>query len=371
MRRHPAILLVCSVLAACGSASTSDPGPSGPTLRSLAEGRILIGTAAALSPLQSDPAYAARLTEQYDLVTPENAMKFDQVEPSRGSFTFTSADAIVSFAQAHDMVVRGHCLLWQWQSAWLWNNGNLQPAIAAADLPTILHDHVDTVVRHFKGKVAYWDVVNEALGNTDSTGTLSVENSLANNAWTKYYPLATGEKKYKWIEDAFNIAHAADPDAKLFYNEVGDEGLNGWNYRGKYTYALVQQLLADGVPIHGVGMQMHIDTNGYPLNDNFAAEVKRFTDLGLEVHITEMDVRLLLPAGDAMLAAQKATYKSILTAALANPKVTALVTWGLDDGHSWIPGSGIYPGYGAALPFDDAYNAKPAYYGLLEALQAP
>jgi endo-1,4-beta-xylanase len=369
-------LLASTLLAACGggggSTTTFEP-PAGPTLRSLAEGRILIGTAVAATPewhsdaLHTDAAYAALLADQYNVLVPENVMKFDQVETAKGVFDFTNADAVVTFAQAHDMVVRGHCLLWHQQSGWLWDgNWNIKSPITADQLPGILQNHVHTVVDHFKGKIAYWDVVNEAIEDGLGSGK-TVEESLRDIAWAKYYPRAQGDKKYKWIADAFTYAHAADPDAKLFYNEYGDEGLNGWGHKADYTYNLVKQLLDDGVPVHGVGMQMHIDAGGYPLNDSFAANLKRFTDLGLEVHITELDVRIPTPVTDAGLAAQKAIYKQLLAAALANPKVTAVLTWGLDDGHSWVPG--FYPGFGAALPFDQGYGAKPAFYGLQEALQ--
>jgi endo-1,4-beta-xylanase len=366
--RHLSALLAASLLAACGGGGgggTNPLGPpTGPTLRSLADGRILIGTAVAatpawnVDPLHDDPTYAALVADQFNVIVPENVMKFDQVEPSRGTFRFTDADAVVAFAQAHQQVVRGHCLLWHRQSGWLFDDaGTLVSGVAAADLPAILQEHVTTVVEHFKGQVAYWDVVNEAIADDQAAG-LSVEASLRNAAWARYYPRAAGEKKYKWIEDAFRAAHAADPDAKLFYNEYGDEGLNGWGHKSDYTYALVKQLLADGVPVHGVGMQMHVDTSGYPLNDHFAENVKRFTDLGLEVHVTELDVKVTTGG----LEAQKAVYQGLLEAALANPGVTAFLTWGLDDGHSWLTS-------GSPLPFDASYGAKPAFYGLQAALQ--
>jgi len=367
--RHLPLAVAASLLAACGGGggggTPSFQPPTGPALRDLAEGRILIGTAVAATPewdadpLHTDPTYAALVAEQFNVIVPENVMKFDQVEPSRGTFDFTNADAVVAFAQAHDQVVRGHTLLWHRQSRWLFDDaGNLVSGVAAADLPAILQSHVTTVVDHFKGQVAYWDVVNEAIGDNQVAG-LSVEASLRDAAWAKYYPRAAGEKKYKWIADAFIAAHAADPEAKLFYNEYGDEGLNGWGHKSDYTYNLVKQLQDDGVPIHGVGMQMHVDTGGYPLNDGFAANVKRFTDLGLEVHVTELDVKITSGGYDA----QKAVYKGLLRAALASG-VTAFLTWGLDDGHSWIT-------TGAPLPFDASYGAKPAYYGLQEALQEP
>jgi endo-1,4-beta-xylanase len=365
--------LALLALAACGGGSGTpvvDPptAPTGPTLRSLADGKILVGAAVAVGPLRTDAAYQARLAEQYNVLVPENAMKFDQLETSRDSFFWTDADYIVQFAQDHGMVVRGHCLLWHQQSGWLWDASfNLKSGVLASDLPAILQNHVTKVVTHFQGKVAYWDVVNEAIADNLGTG-LTVEQSIRNDAWAKYYPGG----KLQWIEDAFTFAHAADPDAKLFYNEYGAEGVIGWGNKSAYTLALVQRLIADKVPISGVGLQMHIDAGGYPLNQDFAGEVKKFTDLGLEVHVTELDVRLPVDsqgqASGAALDTQKGIYEGLLSAALANPKATAFLTWGLDDGHSWIPYA--YHGFGAGLPFDASYGAKPAFYGMQEALQA-
>ena len=371
MRLRPlALLSVLAALSACsggsGGTPTFDP-PTGTPLRDLAGDRILVGTAVNVGALRTDAAYRARLAEQYNVLVPENAMKFDQVEPSRDHWFWDDADAIVDFAEANGMAVRGHCLLWHQQSGWLWDgSGNLKAGVLASDLPAILETHVTTVVDHFKGRLATWDVVNEAIADGLTSG-LSVEDSLRTIAWAKYYPGG----KLQWIEDAFTYAHQADPDVKLFYNEYGNEGWNGWGNKSLYTYNLVKRLLADDVPIHGVGLQMHIDAAGYPLNDDFAAEVKRFTDLGLEVHVTELDIRIPAPGGvasEANLKLQAQRYHDLLAASL-DAGVTGFLTWGLDDGHSWIPG--WMAGWGAALPLDAHYDAKPAFYGLQEALTPP
>jgi endo-1,4-beta-xylanase len=366
-----ALLSAVVGLAACGGGGGSgSPGlfdpPTGTPLRDLGSGRILIGTAVAVDPLRNDASYRALLAAQYDILVAENAMKFDQVEPSRGSFFWDDADFLVDFAQSNGMAIRGHNLVWHQQSGWLSSDGtSLKAGISAAELPAILENHVKTLVGRYAGKVAYWDVVNEAIADGLPAGK-TVEGSLRQSFWYTYYPGAT---RLQYIEDAFQWAHQADPSAKLFYNEYGAEGLTGWSNKSDYTYALVQKLLDDGVPIHGVGLQMHIDATGYPLNDHFDLELKRFTDLGLEVHVTEADVRIRLPASDAELATQSDTYQGLLAACLANPGATAFLTWGLDDGHSWVPS--YFSGWGAALPFDQGYGAKPAYYGLQAALQAP
>jgi endo-1,4-beta-xylanase len=360
-------LALAAALAACsGGGSSHLPPPSGTPLRDLTAGRILVGTAVAVDPLRHDPAYQALLAAQYDVLVPENAMKFDQVETSRDHWYWSDADYIVKFAEDHGMVVRGHCLVWHQQSQWAKSSN-------PAELPAILQNHITTEVGRYEGRVRYWDVVNEAIDDgaayaAGQTVSQVLRQTFWLQAWQQVYP---AKPAYQYIEDAFTWANAADPDALLFYNEYGDEGLHSWgdpnNHKADYTYALVQQLLADGVPIHGVGLQMHVDASGYPLNAGFADQVKRLRDLGLEVHVTELDQRLKVPASQAALDQQGQFYEDLLGASL-DAGVGAFLTWGLDDGHSWIPS--FYSGQGAGLPFDAGYGAKPAYYGMQRALEA-
>ena len=371
LAHRTALLILALGLSACNGGDGGDaptPPPDETTLRDLAQGRILVGAAVAIDPLRNDSAYGSLLGAQYDLLVAENAMKFGLIEPSRGTFFWDDADAIVDFAGQHAMAVRGHALVWHSQAGWLSPDGvNLAPGVSAADLPGILENHVRTVVGRYAGKVAYWDVVNEVIADGLAPG-LNVEAALRPSFWARSYP---GASKLQFIEDAFRWAHAADPAARLFYNEYGAEGSN--STKSEYAYALAKRLLDDGVPIHGVGLQMHVDDSGYPLDDGFAAQVKRFTDLGLQVQITEADVRLAVDgagaASPADLQAQAGVYHDLLAACLQNPKVTAFLTWGLDDGHSWIPR--FFAGYGAALPFDASYAPKPAFYALRQALGGP
>jgi uncharacterized protein (TIGR03437 family) len=153
---------------------------------------------------------------------------------------------------------------------------------------------------------------------------------------------------------------------KLFYNDTGGEGLGA---KSDAVYNLVSGLVNKGVPIDGVGLQMHVSVTGAPSAADISANIQRYARLGLEVHITEMDVRIpVSSAGPTStdLLAQADVYNRILGACLANSNCTALLTWGVSDANSWIPGQ--YPGFGAALLFDSTFQAKPAASSLVTSL---
>ena len=298
----------------------------------------LIGTA----------GYARTLGQQMNVVVAENAMKFAATEPGPYQYNFCQGDQVVRFAESNGMKVRGHTLVWQQAlPAWL-TTGKYSPA----DASNILQDHIRTVMGHFKGKVIAWDVVNEAIAYGAPYG-----------AQPSYWLTQMGSS---YVEQAFRWAHDADPSVKLFYNDTGGEGLGA---KSDAVYNLVAALVNRGVPIDGVGLQMHVSLTGAPSPADISANIQRFARLGLEVHITEMDVRLPVTAAGtstADLIAQANVYSGIAGACLANANCTGLLTWGVSDGNSWVPGA--YPGFGAALLFDSQFQAKPAASALVSAL---
>ncbi|MBZ5622738.1 MAG: endo-1,4-beta-xylanase [Acidobacteriia bacterium] len=311
---------------------------TGSALRDLAGQRGFLVGAAVNPSLLSIDAYARTLGGEFNLVVPENAMKFAETEPARDQYNFCAADQIVAFAQANGMKIRGHNLVWQQDlPAWL-TNGKFSSDEAAK----ILQDHIVTVAGRYKGKLIAWDVVNEAIAYGPPY-----------DPQPSYWLTTLGSG---YIDQAFRWAHDADPFAKLFYNDTGGEGLGA---KSDAVYNLVQGLISRGVPIDGVGLQMHTTTTGAPSVDSISANIKRLGALGLEVHITEMDVRVPVPASASDLAAQATVYKNVASACLANSNCTALLTWGVSDANSWIPGA--YPGFGAALLFDQQFQPKPAW----------
>ncbi|MGA2742869.1 MAG: endo-1,4-beta-xylanase [Bryobacteraceae bacterium] len=354
-------------LAACLGISAALAGQT--TLRQAAAPRAIpIGAAASADEygppdLLTVPVYANLLSSQYSMLEPGNAMKWDVTQPTMTTYNFQPGDELVAFAQANKMIVRGHNLCWYQQfPTWL------APYAAAAtttpqDMATLLQNHITAEVTHFAGQVFAWDVVNEAFN--DPTG--SALPTLRDSIWYNQPGIGAGTGT-GYIAQAFQWAHAADPNALLFYNDYNIEEPGP---KFDAVLNMVQQFVSTGVPINGVGFEMHVLLSYYPSATELAQNMQALAALGLQVHITEMDVRLLLDAnGNASasdLQTQAQVYQTILTVCLQQPNCTAFQVWGVSDANSWIPAA--FPGYGAALPFDVNYQPKPAVPALLTAMQ--
>lgn len=305
---------------------------------------IRIGSAVSYSALTNDATYAQILGEQFSSITPENEMKWASVEPQQGVFAFGQADAEVQFAQQHGQRVRGFTLVWNNQLPnWL-TSGTFTPAQLAA----LLKKHIFDEAGHFSGEIWQWDVVNEPF-NGDGT--------LLNTIWEQ----ALGPN---YIADALMWTHQADPEAKLYINEFNIE-FPGPKVDAMYN--LVKSLLAQGVPIDGVGFETHLGLQfGLP---DILPNLQRFAALGLEVSITEMDVRMILPATPALLAQQASWYNTVMQDCIAVRSCVDFTVWEYTDKYSWIPG--FFKGQGAADIYDVNLQPKPAYYSLLNALENP
>ncbi|HEX5482916.1 MAG TPA: endo-1,4-beta-xylanase [Terriglobia bacterium] len=315
---------------------------------------ILVGAAVDPS-LFSQPDYAATLARQFSMVEPENVMKWSTIEPARGQFNFGPGDEVVAFAEAHHMKVRGHNLLWDvYNPAWL-AQGHFTPQ----QLREIMKNHITAEVRHYRGKVFAWDVVNEAI---DSQG------GMKHSIWYDKPGIGMAGQGTAYVAQAFRWAHAADPDALLFYNDYDAEGLNA---KSNAIYKMVKDFKRRGVPINGVGLQMHLMNLKVPAS--IAANISRLTALGLEVHITEMDVALPIDAqgkvaNSADLGKQAQIYRKIATICAQHPACTAFQTWGFTDKYSWIPHF-THEKKGDALLFDANYKPKPDYRAVLGAFR--
>jgi endo-1,4-beta-xylanase len=321
---------------------TTPAVPDADPLRAAASAAGKLVGAAVQSSFLADPRYSTVFDRHFNYVTAEYEMKWDPIEKTRGSADFSGGDAIAAYAAAHGMQLKGHALVWH-QAVPSWVAG-----LSAADLRTELERHIRSVAAHYQGRVLAWDVVNEAI---DDNG-FGLRNSVFRQK------LGDG-----YIADAFRIARQADPQALLFYNDYSGEGLGG---KSDAIYELVRGLLAQGVPIDGVGLQMHIRAGGPPPDASVAANMRRLAALGLRVNISEMDVRVGDIGGGTTvnLNTQKAVYHSIVGVCVAEPACHAVTFWGFTDAHSWI-----YNQYGpdAPLLFDAQYAAKPAFFGVLDA----
>src|SRR5262245_39407554 len=343
--------LAAAVLAlvACGSKSGSTPtSPTTPVtdpdpLRAAASAAGRLVGAAVQSSFLNDPRYSAVFSRHFDYVTAEYEMKWDPIERTRGSEDFSGGDAIAAYAAAHGMQVKGHALVWH-QALPSWVAG-----LSSADLRAEFERHIGSVASHYRGRVVAWDVVNEAVDDT----TFGLRDSV--------FRQKLGDR---YIADAFRLAREADPQALLFYNDYAGEGLGG---KSDAIYELVKGLLAQGVPIDGVGLQMHVRAGAPPADASVAANRRRLAALGLRVELSETAVRVgrLGGATAANLDRQRSIYRSMVAVCVAEPACHAITFWGFTDAHSWI-----YSTFGADAPllFDTQYAPKPAFFGVLDAL---
>jgi endo-1,4-beta-xylanase len=326
------------------------------TLRQAADRAGLLVSAAVRPSVFSEAAYSETLAREFNMVEPEDAMKWAAIRRSPDSFDFREGDEIVTFAHAHGMKVRGHCLVWDHNNPEWLAKGQFTPE----QLSHLLQEHITTVMKHYAGQVFAWDVVNEAL---DENGRFK------DSPWYNQPGIGFAGEDAAYVEQAFRWAHEADPHALLFYNENSGEGLNR---KSDAIYDMVKKFKHHGVPIGGVGLQMHISRLDLDTKA-IAANIKRLTALGLQVHITELDVSLPVDAtGHASaddLLGQASVYRAVVHACLQNPGCTAIQTWGFTDKYSWI-GSHSHGTRGAALPFDSGYKPKPAYDAMIEEIAA-
>jgi endo-1,4-beta-xylanase len=358
------VTAAATIAATASSMAQAEPGgfrPPSDSLRSYASQIGLHLGVAANPEVLADEELAGIAADEFSSITPENEMKWESVEPTRGTYDWSGADEVVEFARAHGQKVRGHTLLWHNQNpAWLTagvNNGS----ISDEELRAILKKHITDEVRHFRGKVYQWDVANEFFTDTNPS-RLNPDN---------FWVSRLGPEV---VADAFRWAHQADPKARLFYNDYNIAGEDGHNAKADAVYAFVKSLVAQGVPIHGVGNQGHLDTQYGFSGERFRADLQRYADLGLEVAVTEADVRTFVdsaetqvPTDNLALFAHPYEFSQMLQACLAIRACTSFTVWGIDDTHSWVPG--WFEGEGYALLWDVDQQPKEAYTTLKQDLR--
>ncbi|WP_330306030.1 MULTISPECIES: non-reducing end alpha-L-arabinofuranosidase family hydrolase [unclassified Streptomyces] len=287
------------------------------------------GTAVAAGRL-GDSTYSTILDREFNMITPENEMKWDATEPSRGNFNFGPGDQIVNHATAHGQRMRGHTLVWHSQlPGWVSSIGD------ANTLRSVMKNHITTEMNHYKGKIYAWDVVNEAFadGGSGQHRSSVFQNVLGNG----------------FIEEAFRTARAADSSAKLCYNDYNIENWTDAKTQGVYN--MVKDFKARGVPIDCVGFQSHFGAGGPP--SSFQTTLSNFAALGVDVQVTELDIAQ----------ASSTNYANAVNACLSVARCTGLTVWGIRDSDSWRSSD-------SPLLFDNNGNPKAAYTAVMNALKA-
>lgn len=339
------------------TATFEDDGDAN-TLRHYADAKGLrIGVAVPTSRIaitNANDKQTKTITGEFNMVVPENELKFDWVEPSRNSFNYGDGDRLVSLAEANGQIMRGHTLAWHSQlPSWVSSDGKKNDkGWTKEQLMSILKNHIEKVVGHYKGHIVEWDVVNECLDDDQSIvrNTPDGYKLRQQSIWTT----VCGEE---FIDSAFVWVHRADPEAKLYLNDYGNEYMG--NAKAQAFYNLVKRLQKDGRPIDGVGFQCHLDAG---LADAKALEsnIARYAELGLECTVTELDLGIRSNT-ESERQQQARDYYRIIEAAMAQPHCRSVLIWGLKDDISW---RSSYP-----LLWNADLMRKPAYYAVRSVLR--
>ncbi|MBN2738026.1 MAG: endo-1,4-beta-xylanase [Spirochaetales bacterium] len=278
---------------------------------------------------------------EFNILMPDQATHIDCLQPSQGNFNWQQTDRLLMFARQNNLKVHGQNLTYQPASpSWLYNIRNRDLLISA------MYKHIDTVLRYFKTKIFAWNVIDEAF-NED--GSLRA-NFLLNTIGPDYFDLF------------FQRAREADPELILIYDDYNIEEIGP---KSNGVYRMIKSMVERDIPIDAVGIQMHLTEKGIDY-ESFARNMSRFADLGLEIWITEMDVRINPMPSITELENQAEIYRQIVTKVMAEPACKVLQFCGITDRYSWVPST--FPETGAPLLWDDEYEPKPAYYAVHDVL---
>lgn len=342
-----------------------------PTLKSASGSLWLIGTAVTAQQLRN-PKIVDLVTEQFDYLTGEFEFFPQFLHPDPDRYTFERADRVADFAMAHHLPLTGHMLCWgQFTPAWMFEGPDHRPLDRDRALAN-LKNHIDTVVAHFKGKVTSWDVVNEAI--SDAPGEY-LRDTPARRAIGDDY-----------VAKAFEYAHDADPDVKLYYNDYNIED----PIKLPKTIKLIRSLRESGHRVDAVGIQGHWLLN-FPSAEVIDAALGALSKEKIKVMITELDIDVL-PRGSAgadlahiqahgenpypsglppeVADAESRRYASIFRVFKAHAdEISAITFWGVHDGQSWLNGFPIKGRTNYPLLFDRNLQPKPAYQAVIDVLR--
>ncbi|KAI0570109.1 Beta-xylanase [Pyrenophora tritici-repentis] len=346
------LALASSAIASPTSCSGNDTGNDKDSLYKAMKkaGREFVGTALTI---HNETREQEIIKQEFNSFTPENAMKFESLHPSRYNYTFDDPDRYAAYAKKNNLEIHCHTLVWHSQlPAWVSEGG-----FDNKTLISIMEDHIKTVMTRYQSVCTRWDVVNEALFDNGTYRTSVWYNTIGE----AYLPIA------------FRLANKYRGKAQLFYNDYNLE------YNDNKTAGAVRiakLIKSYGVRIDGVGYQAHIAIESTPTSPGAAPDQKTLeaalhatADLGLDVVYTELDLRMNTPATPEKLQVQAEYFERVAKSCMAVKRCIGITLWGISDKYSWIPGT--FKGEGAALVWDDKYEKKPAYAGLIAGIRAP
>jgi endo-1,4-beta-xylanase len=325
--------------------------------------------AAAASQVMTDPQYGALYQQHCGIITTDIALKWGTVRQTSMTPSWTEADALLAWAEASNIQVKGHNLIWnEYNPAWLWTDNTTAPDYGALTAPVTVAQaqwyfdkHIVETVGRFAGSIHIWDVVNEPI---------ELSHGRADGMRSKTWMAVYGPK---YVNRAFVRAHEADPTAKLFLNEQSLEKFANETHRAKFL-ALVDQLLDAGTPLHGIGFESHLIMWAGATHEGVMWLLQELQSRNLEVHISELDIQHYGGSGQSV--PTSVTDPAVIDDAVANfvrpflkdmlsfPHVKALITWQLADKYSWLKNTNPRP-----LPFDNNYQPKAMAFEIERALQ--
>jgi endo-1,4-beta-xylanase len=337
-------------------------GPGSLKAHAAARG-LLTGCAVNAALFREDEGFRKLLAEQYSILVPENCLKWNILRPTAESYSFTDADSLVAFAEAHKMKVRGHNFVWH-EAIPTWFAGTVNKDNARK----FLIDHIQTVGGRYKGKIHSWDVVNEAIWIQDGRP----DGLRSSSPW---FQMLGPE----YIDLAFRTAREADPAALLTYNDYGIEYDNDEDGKKRAAVlGLLRRMKTDNVPLDALGIQSHIHA---PAKAPFKKGIRELLDgakaLGLQVYVTELDVNDDAVTIDDIAKRDEIVadvYRDYLTNVLDGPEIKAVLTWGATDRNSWLNHGKIrklHPDrLERPLPFDPEDAPAPAFFAMRESFDA-
>jgi endo-1,4-beta-xylanase len=322
-------------------------------LRKLADAKhVSFGTAFAWRNGFDRTTYDQQASANFNSLTPEAGLYFRPLQPKRGVWDFATADSIVQFAQEHRMTARGQHLIWHHRfqkTEGLLPDWLISEQFTRSEVSAIMKDFIQTTMTHFKtkypGVIKSWCVVNEAASGTDPA-------TFTPSFWFDHLGAS-------FVDDAFRWAHEADPEAILYYNDWGAEGMNA---KSDFIYSMAKGLKSRGIPINGVGLQCHFSLTDYPGKAAIQQNIDRLAAAGLEIYITELDVKIEGDVTDGKLQQQAGIYRDMIDLCLDNAACKSFTLWGFNDAQSWLDEAN------SPTIMNRDYSPKPAFYELKRAL---